>query len=176
MKIKEPLPNDFGAAIYLELKKRNWSQADLATRAQVHQTVVTRLIKGLRPTSLVLRKICSAWGTPKTELRLLCQHLRDEIKRAGKLHQSITVQPSGYECAAPTQVDADLDMIREEAQNHDDVRQLLTDLADMIRRHRAAQPHPYAMVADKQAEYKTKRPKRSKDAPGSDTDPAQPAR
>jgi len=165
-----------GIAIEAALARHKWNRTTLAEKTNLTHPTISRLIAGRRPTADILEAVCHAWGNPKTEINILCEHLRDEIRRANRLTEEIMIAPTGANNAGQQDVAKHLDIIRQEAKDNADVRHLIAELANMIERYQAAQPRRYRMVAETQTEYKTKRPKRSKDAPGSDTDPAQPAR
>lgn len=150
-----------GKAVLRELDARNITQVQLAARAGIHHTVITKLIAGRRPSPETLRAICNSWEDAELELGLLCEHLRDEIDRAGKLQDEIDVQPSGVVHKNPDDLDKDLDIIRQEAMEHHDVYDLLHDLAGMIRRNREG-TGPALKVAEPSAEYKVKRARKKK--------------
>jgi transcriptional regulator with XRE-family HTH domain len=155
---------EFGIAVASALRKVGLKQYELATRAGLTHPTVTRLIKGRRPSPEILEAICNAFGDPVLEIGILCDHLRDEIKRAGKLTTDIELLPSGS-CPKNglTQLDHDLDTLRSDS-DHEDMRDLIHDLAEMVRRHRRQSSTKLMMVAESKPTYQTKnkKPRKSK--------------
>lgn len=139
-------------ALLKHLERSELTQAQLAELAKVSQSTIARMISShRRPDVDTLKALCNCWDDSHVEIGLLCEHLRDEIDRAGKLQESVDVKPSGRAVTEIGQVDRDLDLLREEAKEHGDARELLHELAQIIRRHRHAQPAVLKVAEDRES-------------------------
>jgi hypothetical protein len=112
-------------------------QVELAPEVGIAQNVLSTYISGRRyPDDSGLRALCTRWPDPRGGLRILIAHLHDRINAAGRPGE-VDVSPRDH-TALPVrhQVEADLATLRSEAYrtDYDDVRALLHDLADLIRR------------------------------------------
>jgi hypothetical protein len=127
-------------------------------RARVDPGTVTKLIHGMRPTVACLRGLVRCWDSDADAIAVLCAHLRDEIARAQVSESLISVAPAatGSDEEHPTLTDAFYE-IRRYAATDDSVRQLILDLAVVLRAadHAAARGH--AIAADSTTEYRSKK-------------------
>lgn len=132
------MQTNFARAVFRAIDEKNVTQAALAKRSGLTQPTIARIIgQNRRPDVSTLRALCNCWDDTACELGLLCEHLRDEICRAGKLEGDIVLHPKEQPRNGHQALDADLDLIRSEAVEHEDMKGLLADMANIIRRHRS---------------------------------------
>jgi hypothetical protein len=120
-----------------EWSNTNRRQIELAPSLGLDQGVLSNYISGRRyPDDAGLRALCTRWPDPRGGLRILIAHLHDRINAAGRPGE-VDVSPRDH-TALPVrhQVESDLATLRTEAYraDYDDVRALLHDLAELIRR------------------------------------------
>ena len=132
------MQTNFARAIARKLNEEKMTQADLARLSSLGQSTIARLTnENRRPDIDTLKALCGCWSDANSELGLLCEHLRDEIHRAGKLDGEITLRPTGQPQKNNGRIDENLDLIRSEALDHDDMESLIEDVATIIRRNRS---------------------------------------
>lgn len=101
---------NFGRVVALELNSIGKNQSWLAEQTQVSQGTISRLISGvIRPDVDTLRKLCTCWPDQQTNTRVLIEHLRDEVARAGIEAGRVFIRPS--EAPDITEIHALLDTI-----------------------------------------------------------------
>ena len=126
-----------GGAILYHIGKHQLSQAVVAQRSGITQPSLSRLIsKGQRPEPDSLKGLCCCWPDEKTNLRVLIEHLRDEMVRAGhKGEGELQFRPLG-----PTKIGAEEDvaLISQEVLLDSDLAALIHDLATLVRRAHAS--------------------------------------
>ena len=126
------------------LTREDKSETWLATLTGVSAPTINRLNQHrISPESL--RALCTRTPAPYA-LEILIAHLRDEIERAGRL------QSEGQIEAANVRAD-DLTLLAIEAQSNPDLRDMLHDLANLVRRYQRHQTETELMVAEPQAPY-----------------------
>jgi transcriptional regulator with XRE-family HTH domain len=109
------------------------SQRDFARRAHIDPSTITKLVYGMRPSVDALRAIVQHAPTPTDGISILIAHLRDEITRAQVHQDAIEIEPTGT--AAPsdlTLADA-CSELRRIAKEDPPIRDLLIDLAVVVR-------------------------------------------
>lgn len=132
------MQTNFARAIYRAFSDMNITQAELSRRSGLTQPTISKLISdNRRPDTATLRALCNAWNDAEFELGLLCEHLRDEIGRAGKRESDIALHPTSTPKPTHTQLDEDLELIRNEAIKQQDMKYLIADMAAIVRRHRS---------------------------------------
>ena len=130
----------FGSSILYHLNKHERSQSGLADTTGVTQSSLSRLIAGTqRPEISTLRALCTCWPDPQTNLRVLIEHLRDEMVRAGHSAEGeIDFRPLDH---GQDKIDRTLATLTAAARTDADVAAILADLAHLVRRaHRATYP------------------------------------
>lgn len=146
---------NFARAIYRKLADSQLTQADLARMSGLAQSTIARIIgEERRPDIHTLEALCNAWNDAPYELGLLCEHLRDEITRAGKRESDVLLHPKDAPRPNHEQLDADIEVIRSEAIQHRDMHNLIADMAAIVRRHRSR--HHLDIAADDRPEYPAK--------------------
>lgn len=74
----------FGRAIKFFLVKHDLTQKELADLTEQRQSTISDFIaRPKRPDEKTLFQLCNKWPAPETNVRMLIEHLRDEIARAG---------------------------------------------------------------------------------------------
>ena len=107
-------------------------QIPLSHLLHISQGGLASYISGRRrPDDESLRSICSHWPERSGAQRILLAYLRDQIEIAG-LNDSIITVSATAEKHDP-QLDADLDLLRQEANNRPEIRPLIGNLTHMIR-------------------------------------------
>jgi transcriptional regulator with XRE-family HTH domain len=130
-----------GNSLLYHLGKHEWTQAALAERAAVTQSSLSRLISARqRPETSTLRALCTCWPDPGSNLRVLIEHLRDEMVRGGHRGEGeLEFRPHAPGAAA---LERDLALVCETASLDDDVAALLHDLAVLLRRAKSTSKTP----------------------------------
>lgn len=119
-----------GRAVRAALTEAGWSQAELASRADIDQSGVNRIMNSARrPEINTLRAICTCWTSRATNVRILIEHLRDEVERAGHEHGTVNMQ-SGQPADEAAHL---LALIRDHDTNlHRHLCYLITSIWDML--------------------------------------------
>jgi transcriptional regulator with XRE-family HTH domain len=138
-------------AIAYERSTNRLTQESLAASLGIAQSTVAQYTSGRRsPDDEGLRRLCTLWPDARGGLRLLLAHLQDRIEiagRAGEVECHASESP-----AAAHDIESAMAIIRAEASRYEDVRQLLLDLAALIRRA-DAMPSSSLRVAEPGLEY-----------------------
>lgn len=155
----------FGRALYVARRHHELTLDALAQRCGLSQPGINRIENyARRPDVDTLRALCGCWPDPITAARVLVEHLRDEVERAGHADGSITIHPTTGAAAEAAAVHA-LALIHDrspEVAAHLDA--LLADLARLVASEpaaareimRAAEP-PAPEYAAKPHEQRAKR-------------------
>ncbi len=100
---------------------------DIATKANIASSTLSKLQSGRRPSERILRQLCSIWSENEN-MELLIEHLRDEIERSGYSPVDIDILPSGQPPVSEVELDTSLKNLRELAFKSPEVKQMLLDL------------------------------------------------
>ncbi len=158
--------SNFGRAIGVAIETSGVPQMHVARRAGVSQTSLNRIINyARRPDPATLTALCHCWA-PAENIRILIEHLRDEITRAQHASSTISIRPA----ESPTTEDiarmlALLDTYDPDAAKH--IRRLVSAMYRLVtdglaRPHRAAEsPAEYGSAAERKPE-KIKSPRKTK--------------
>ncbi len=150
------MKTNFGSGIAYWLEIKRMTQKDLSVMSGLSEPGITRIIKwSRRPDEKSLKALCNHWGDKHVELTLVCHHLRDEIIRAGKQNKDFNVDVN--DSAMSGSLEDDIQLIKSEAQEWEDVRTLLHELAHMIRR--SSTKSIKLSAAEDRATYTTKQKK-----------------
>ena len=126
----------FGRCLGLIVKKHNLTQVELASRTNITQATISRII-ALNKTvdDPTMKSLCSAWPSRADNIQLLIAGLSDVIRRWGfDPDADVEILPLDAVAArTPTQAETDLDVLREHMAD-DTVSELVHDLAVILRR------------------------------------------
>jgi transcriptional regulator with XRE-family HTH domain len=125
--------SNFGRAIYYHLTAKDLNQVDLAKLTGLSQASISRVIsRERRPDVPSLRALCNCWPDRESNLRVLIEHLRDEVRRAGHDGETdVEFRPRGRPASA---VQADIAVVASHAEHDAVVAELVHDLATLLRR------------------------------------------
>jgi len=126
-----------GNSILYHLGKHAWTQLKLGEATGMRSSSLSEIIsKPKRPEATTLRALCNCWPDAESNLRILIEHLRDEMVRAGHAGEGeLEFRPSKPSRA---DIDRDLALLCEEATLDVDVAAIVRDLATLVRRARTA--------------------------------------
>jgi transcriptional regulator with XRE-family HTH domain len=132
----------FGATLLRLLSLEDMSQLELARRSGVEGSLISRISHGRPPSREQLGRLLAGISNDRErQLELLFAHLRDEAesaKMAGITEDHYRLESAAnVHGAKPGTLAAELELIGAECLAHDDVRQLVIEMARMIRRHNA---------------------------------------
>ena len=157
-----------GRSLLYHLSRHNMKQTELARRTSLPGSSVSELIsKGTRPEPASLRALCNCWPDGASNLRVLIEHLRDEMNRAGHA-DAVELRPA---VSTRKDVDRDIDMLARHAMLDADIAAIVRDLATLVRRA-MEQPEEIiteaARAADPPALYPVRPRKTKKRLPAED--------
>ncbi len=140
------------------MSRNGLTQLAFAKKANVANATVAKVRSyGMRPGPEMLHLLCNCPAIDRTDgVELLCEHLRDEIDRAGFLQDEITID-AGRARASVEAIDRDLDAIREAVAEREDVRLLIHDLAVVVRSLQQTEAPSMLRAAESTTEYRTKK-------------------
>ena len=140
---------EYGRAVYAARISHEWTQPELARRAGMSHAGINRIENGnRRPDPATLRALAHCWHDRAESARILIEHLRDEITRAGMTRAGILMHVDGDGDRA--HADHAMSRIREadpEAYAH--LVELIEDLWRLI----SAAPIARNIAAESPAEY-----------------------
>ena len=131
-----------GNSIMYHLGKHQWTQLSLANKINLAQSSLSQIMsRPKRPETTTLRALCNCWPDADSNLRVLIEHLRDEMVRAGHAAEGeIEFRPT---LPAANKLEAAIALVAQEAAVDRDVGALIMDLAHLIRRaHHIEYPLP----------------------------------
>lgn len=133
----------FGESVLYHMRKHDLTQVGLATKAGVAQSSLSQLIsQPKRPEEPTLKALCTCWPGEETNIRVLIEHLRDEMVRAG---HSANGEVEFRRCTpAQGELDAALKVVADEAALSADVASLILDLALLLRRAQDSKSRDYS--------------------------------
>jgi transcriptional regulator with XRE-family HTH domain len=127
----------FGTTLQSLIHLESKTQHELAAASGVDASLISRMARGRAPSREQLgRLVAHISADPQRRLELLFAHLRDEAEAAGIADHDYVLCGAGN---FPTgSLGSDLDLIAAECALHADVKAIITDMAQLLRRHRAA--------------------------------------
>jgi transposase-like protein len=117
--------------IVAQLATSKRTGAALAREIGIHQTTVSRACAGERVSVESLRALCSKQVDQQAGLDCLIGHLHDEVERSGRSQTEVSIHL--LEVAQM----GDIQLLEEQARNDEELRNILRDLASMVRKIRA---------------------------------------
>ncbi len=148
------------------MARNNITQQTFAAGSKLSQGSIVRLeSRQMRPGPETLYKLCHCTAiTDADQIDILCEHLRDEIERGGKLQDSIAINPANRNTlnyATFDEIHKAADTITDIARSRPDVAALLLDLATVVQSLQNQQaPNLTLMAAEPPATYTTKKGKK----------------
>lgn len=127
----------------MALDEEGLNQLTLAERAGISQATISRLLAGREPTKEQVGKLCAVISQERSRrVELLLADLRDRA-RASKIagiderHYRLSAVSEEANGNLPGTLNADLQLLADEAALHEDIREMIGDFVQMIVRHRA---------------------------------------
>jgi len=116
------------------MSRNGLTQLAFSQSADIANATVAKVRSyGMRPGPEMLKTLCNCPAIARADgVELLCEHLRDEIDRAGFLQDEIQIS-AGTVRPTVAEIDRDLDIIRDAVTEREDVRLLIHDLALVVR-------------------------------------------
>lgn len=128
------------------------TQRELALRHHVLPCTVTRLLKGQRPTPENLRGLTHHWLRTADGIEVLCAHLRDEVARARVPEDEVDIAPANAPADGDLDVRQAITELRRLARTSEQTRNLLLDLAIVLRAADHAAARGLQVAADAPAD------------------------
>lgn len=122
-----------GNSILYHLGKHGMTQLALGEATGMRSSSLSEIIsKPKRPEASTLRALCTCWPDPESNLRVLIEHLRDEMVRAGHAGEGeLEFRPTK---PSKGSLERDLALLSETAALDVDVAAIVGDLANLLRR------------------------------------------